>query len=508
MRPAEQGRRIAAGMADYRLSAKIISRGDGKSAVAAAAYRAAMRLHDERIGQTHDYRAKGGIAHSEIMLPDNTPSWMADRSQLWNAVEAIETRKNSQLSREIQLSLPHELTPDQRCDLVRAFVQEQFVDRGMIADVNLHAPSAKGDERNHHAHIMLTMRELTAEGFHAKKSTPTARAWNDQKTLLPVWRERWATIQNQTLERHGHEARVDHRSYEDQGIDRQPTQHLGSNAHDMELKGKRSRIGDENRQIANDNYLQAQWYAAEFKLEQEIDRRRTSFEKWADKRAKEIENAQALKDLDLTRKQERQHDALNVQLEQSYGVMKATIKAELKATDRRLESQGWGRKFLRDVFGQNRADKNARHQLQATLKDIQKREDEQRQALQRRHDLEQRKQAEQQQRRCDKADRAINTRRAQLRAKKYLARDERIQPDPSFQRPAESPSKSMAPKKAPEPPVAPSPPMKPIPPEIGRKGALARPWEDHERSNDNGRPWDSNRTAPNRGRHTPTPKRD
>ena len=160
-------------MADYRFSAQVISRAKGQSSVASAAYRSASRMVDERTGQIHDYTRKGGLVHSEILAPDSTPEWMLDRSQLWNAVEAVERRSDAQLAREVQLSLPHELAPDQRRELVLGFVQEQFVDRGMIADIAIHEPGKNGDQRNHHAHVMLSMRELTGEGFGKKN-----REWN------------------------------------------------------------------------------------------------------------------------------------------------------------------------------------------------------------------------------------------------------------------------------------------------------------------------------------------
>ena len=243
----EKGKQKQTAMADYRLSANIISRGKGKSSVASAAYRSASRLVDERTGEAHDYTRKQGVIHTEVMTPKGTPEWMHDRAQLWNAIEAIERRKDAQLSREIQLSLPHELSPEQRLELVRDFVQEQFVNHGMIADVAIHVPSREGDDRNHHAHVMLSMRELTGNGFGKKN-----RDWNSPDTLAN-WREQWAHHQNRELERHGHEARVDHRSYEAQGIDREPTQHLGPVANDMELQGKDSRIGNENREIEKRN---------------------------------------------------------------------------------------------------------------------------------------------------------------------------------------------------------------------------------------------------------------
>lgn len=381
-------------MADYRLSAKAISRGKGQSSVASAAYRSASRLIDERTGEIHDYTRKQGVTHSEIITPDNTPEWMQDRAALWNAVESVETRKNSQLSREIQLSLPHELEAEQRKELVRNFVQEQFVNQGMIADINIHAPDKNGDERNHHAHIMLTMRELTGEGFHKQKATEKARSWNSDEQLLQ-WREQWADHQNRALERHGHSARVDHRSFEAQGIDREPSQHLGHVASDMERKGKRSRIGDENREIANDNFERVQNH-----IEAALVSKDHVLEKVSDIDRQEIENAQKLTDLDLSQKHSRQQSRLEDKLDQIYGTAKATIKAEVDSIDRRLQAKGV-RKILQFVFGKARSDKSTRQEMVATLVGIEKRENEARGALKRRQTNERAKEARKQNKRRD-----------------------------------------------------------------------------------------------------------
>jgi len=226
---------------------QVIKRSAGRSAVASSAYRASERLHDDRTGLVHDYARKGGTLHSEIMTPDNTPEWMRDRNQLWNAVEKAERRKDAQLAREVQLSLPHELTPEQRIALVQEFVSEQFVNRGMVADIAIHSPSPKGDERNHHAHVMLTMRSLTADSFGNKD-----RSWNG-KDQLNNWREQWANHQNRTFERYGYDIRVDHRSYEAQGVDREPQQHEGNAATNKKRRGENSRIVAENamRQARN-----------------------------------------------------------------------------------------------------------------------------------------------------------------------------------------------------------------------------------------------------------------
>ncbi|KJZ30227.1 hypothetical protein TW83_15790 [Paracoccus sp. S4493] len=197
-------------MAIYHFDASVISRSKGRSATAASAYRAAERIVDRRTGEVHDYTRKHGVAHSEILAPEHAPDWARDRSALWNAVEQIERRKDAQVSREVRVALPSELTPEQNRDLVRGFVQAEFVSRGMVADIALHAPGREGDQRNHHAHIMLTTREIGPEGFGAKN-----RDWN-AKELLVDWRSSWAEHVNQTLERCNVHERVDHRTLEAQ----------------------------------------------------------------------------------------------------------------------------------------------------------------------------------------------------------------------------------------------------------------------------------------------------
>ena len=173
-------------MAIYHLRASMISRSAGRSATGAAAYRSGERIHDERTGLSFDYRARGGVEHVEILAPERSPEWVRDRAALWNAVERAETRKNSQVAREIRVALPAELDRNERIELVRDFCQRSFVDRGMVADIALHAPGREGDERNHHAHILLTTREIGPEGFTTKN-----RDWN-AKELLEDWREAWA----------------------------------------------------------------------------------------------------------------------------------------------------------------------------------------------------------------------------------------------------------------------------------------------------------------------------
>lgn len=364
-------------MADYRLSAQVISRGKGQSSIASAAYRAAARLHDERTGETHDYTRKQGVVYSAVLAPDDAPDWMRDRGLLWQGVEAAEKRRDAQLARELQLSLPHELTDEQRHELLVGFVRDQFVSRGMIADVAIHRPDRDGDERNHHAHIMLTMRSLTGEGFGNK-----VRDWNEPDTLLQ-WREAWARHQNRELERHGHHARVDHRSYEDRGIDREPTQHMGPTAADMERKGRPSRIGDENRARDETNAARADRYREQWRAAQAEKR----FEAWAHQKAAEVtrgfNDRLQLDKAELAKRHALQGERLASALRDQYGTHKATMTAELASVDRRLEATGV-RKFVRGIFGRTRSDEIRQQDLRATIASITQREDEARHALKKR----------------------------------------------------------------------------------------------------------------------------
>ena len=232
-------------MAIYHLSVKTVSRSAGRSATAAAAYRSGVKITDERTGEIHDYTRKGGVESARLVLPADAPEWAADRAALWNAAEQAETRKNSTVAREFEIALPAELSPQERERLAVDFAREVVDRHGCAADVAIHAPGKEGDNRNHHAHILVTTRRLTAEGF-----TEKTRELDDRKTKeVDRWRERFADLQNERLRESGSAARVDHRSLADQGIDREPTSHLGPAVAAMERRGVptqvRQRIEDE-----------------------------------------------------------------------------------------------------------------------------------------------------------------------------------------------------------------------------------------------------------------------
>ncbi|WP_341713196.1 Ti-type conjugative transfer relaxase TraA [Erythrobacter sp.] len=209
-------------MAIYHFSAKVISRSAGSSAVASAAYRSAGRLHDDRLDRAHDFTNKAGVVHSEVLLPEGAPERLGDRSTLWNEVEATELRKDAQLSREIEFAIPRELNRQQGIELARDFVQAEFVERGMIADLNVHQDVGADGLARPHAHVMLTMREVDEDGFGKK-----VRDWN-RTELIETWRERWASHVNERLAELDIDARIDHRSLEAQGIDLEPQTKIGA----------------------------------------------------------------------------------------------------------------------------------------------------------------------------------------------------------------------------------------------------------------------------------------
>lgn len=251
-------------MAIYHLSVKLITRTNGRSATAAAAYRAGEKIHDHRTGQTFDYTRKKEVSYRRIFTPPNAPQWAKDREQLWNAVEQSEIRKDAQVAREIEVALPIELSPSQHIILLERFVHTQIISKGMIADVVIH--NKKG---NPHAHILLTTREIniTNDGF-GKKS----RDWNS-KEQLEEWREQWAKHCNRRLSIASSKLRIDHRSLQDQGVDRIPTVHVGANCHAMDKRGITSKRKELNTLIKEKNMSNEKnkQFIASLKLEGEAE---------------------------------------------------------------------------------------------------------------------------------------------------------------------------------------------------------------------------------------------
>lgn len=267
------------------------------SAVGASAYRSGEVLKNEYDGITHDFTRKRGIVHTEVLLPPHAPPDFADRSTLWNAVEKIEKSKNSQLAREIEVAIPVELDREKQIQLVREYVQENFVSVGMCADIAFHDKK----NGNPHAHIMLTMRPLEQSGEWGAKSKKeyildkngqriklkngsfkTRKVdltdWND-KGKAEVWRQAWADVTNRYLAEQNIPQRIDHRSYERQGIEQIPTVHMGVAATQMERKGIMTEKGEKNRMIREQN-----------RLLKEVRRRIAELGKWIKEKSAQKDN--------------------------------------------------------------------------------------------------------------------------------------------------------------------------------------------------------------------------
>ncbi len=299
-------------MSIYHCSIKIISRADGRSAVASAAYRSGEKLHNEETGLTHDFTKKAGVTYTEIMLPKNAPEKYKDREVLWNDVQREEKRSDAQFAREIEVAFPVEMTNEEKVKCVKDYIKKNFVDEGMIADFSIHD---KGDG-NPHAHIMLTMRSFDEEkhwekkqktvfanardemgraifnpdlpSYNPKEKDKTAQYkipvldengeqkvrvrkgkgrellwekitipmndWNDHNKA-EVWRKAWADECNKYLEE---DKKIDHRSYKRQGLDMEPTIHEGVIARQMEAEGKVADRCEMNREIRERNKLRDQ----------------------------------------------------------------------------------------------------------------------------------------------------------------------------------------------------------------------------------------------------------
>lgn len=271
-------------MAIYHCHCKVISRGQGRSAVGAAAYRSGEKMTNDYDGLTHDYTHKGGVVHSEVILCENAPQEYQNRAILWNEVERVEKGSKARLAREYEIALPVELNREEQIQLVRDFVKENFVSKGMCADIAIHDK----EDGNPHAHIMLTTRPIEQDGswgvkqkkeyilgkdgqkqYDPKKKTYKCRTvkvndW-DTTEFLERSRAEWAASLNRALEKKNLPQRVDHRSFEAQGKEQIPTEHIGVSAKAMERRGRKSDRGERNREIKRANeqikaikYLQSQ----------------------------------------------------------------------------------------------------------------------------------------------------------------------------------------------------------------------------------------------------------
>jgi ATP-dependent exoDNAse (exonuclease V) alpha subunit len=242
------------------LQTKTFGRSGGSSAPSAAAYRAGERIRDERTGRTYDHTNREDVMHKEIVLPsryaDEDMAWARDRASLWNTAEEAESRKNARVAREYLVALPVELTPEQRRGLAREFSQELSDRYGFAVDLSIHSPRdfPGSDPRNYHAHLLATTREVSTNGLAAKTTLELNDAHRQKLGLGPAInellyvRERWASVTNEALRNAHIAARVDHRTLEAQGIDREPRLQIPRVAFEMERHGYRSVLAERMRE--------------------------------------------------------------------------------------------------------------------------------------------------------------------------------------------------------------------------------------------------------------------
>ena len=246
-------------MAQYHCHFQILKRGEGRSAVAGASYRAGEKITNEYDGVTHDYSnrntvnsaayrsgatltteqgntfdysGRSEIVHSEIMLPENAPQEFKNRATLWNAIEKKDKRHDAQLAREADISLPIEMSTEQHIEAIKEYLDENFVSKGIIADFNIHDDGSG----NPHFHVMLTMRYVDENGFGKRRAEEQGNGYFQAKKRLIEWRKSWADVANKHLERNGFSERIDHRTLEAQGIDREPQKYRGRNYSNIEAR--------------------------------------------------------------------------------------------------------------------------------------------------------------------------------------------------------------------------------------------------------------------------------
>ncbi len=231
-------------MAIYHFSMKPVSRRNGRSAVAAIAYRAAEKLLNERDGVTHDFSRKKGVLHSQIILPEHVQApWAYDREKLWNTAEFSEKRKDARVAREFEIALPYELAAAQRLNAARAFAHELANRYGSAVDFAIHEPHREGDMRNHHVHLLMTVREITPAGLGEKTLIERENRWllarNSPTTDMQIadLRRCWESIANAHLAIAGSDRIIDHRAYSDRGYQIEPTVHMGVHATQIERRG-------------------------------------------------------------------------------------------------------------------------------------------------------------------------------------------------------------------------------------------------------------------------------
>ena len=329
-------------MASYHCSVKPVSRGAGRSGTAAAAYRAGVCLKDERTGEVHDYTRKQGVEHTELVFPHGVNM---SREELWNAAEGAEKRKDARIAREFELALPAELTKEQRRELATGFARHLVEQYGVAADVALHEPNRKGDQRNHHAHILITTRKISAQGLGNKTDLEQedkalrAQKKDTGRQQIETLRAAWAAQCNLALQRAGSHERVSHKSLKAQGIEREPTSHLGPVATAMERRGERSERGNLN--LPQGNQAEREELAALEQQQSGMNTARNHAHQWRQEQARAA--AEAQRRAELVRERQRQQEEQERERQRQERAQKLEAERKAREEQRQKEPRERGR---------------------------------------------------------------------------------------------------------------------------------------------------------------------
>lgn len=354
---------------ELHLHVSAVARSAGRSAVAAAAYRSASRLLDERTGQVHDYTRKRGVEHHEVFAPLNAPAWAGEREALWNAAEAKENRSNSRTALEIEFGFLAEFSHAQRVEVARRFAAHIQADTGAAVDIALHRPHRDGDERNFHAHVLFTTRAFnprTKDGWEKNKARSGILAGygnEESQDTLRRYRETLAEIQNDVAKRENLPARVEHLSFKERGITKEAEQHRGPKATEIEREGKKSEIGKANERRDDDARAMAAQIAeieAELKiidlaLERTKRQRQQESERKAESSAFHAFEQDTLAAFD--EQTDKGRASLRADLARQTRDEDAKLAQDIKGLERALHTQGAFMNFWRTVTGRNARDR-------------------------------------------------------------------------------------------------------------------------------------------------------
>ena len=342
-------------MALYHCSVDPIQRSKGHSAVAAAAYRSATCLLDERTGILHDYSRRRGVLYAQIVAPDEAPAWAQERGQVWNEAERSHVHVKAQTARDIEVSLPHELEQEPEAWIAQCetFARMLCARYQTVVDFAIHQPVPGNDERNVHCHLLIGTQRLTSEGFERRKIQALDHPETGPQEIHFI-REQWALLTNRALERAGRPERVDHRSYAARGLDREATQHMGKQAQTRERLGQRTAIGNKNRAIEARNARRARREEAAKVIDLAIEReqrrkaqerqaredgKRQRLGQWEARVKAKVQSRQHDELINLDRKHSREAGHFEDLMQEAYGNGLARGRAEMAALEKR-QTQG------------------------------------------------------------------------------------------------------------------------------------------------------------------------